>query len=161
MIQGAQLVGYYPGAIGEVTCLHATYYARHWGFDLSFEAQVGRELAEFLERADPARDLFLAARGDNGLGGCLALDSAFPEGAWLRWLIVEPAWHGQGLGRKLLSRCLDFAGRAGHRRVFLWTFAGLDAARRLYEAAGFTLAEEHEVDQWGNHIIEQQFELYL
>ncbi|MCF8047714.1 MAG: GNAT family N-acetyltransferase [Desulfarculaceae bacterium] len=160
-MQGAELVGYYPGVIGEVTRLHATYYARHWGLDLSFEAQVGRELAEFLERADPARDLFLAARGEDGLGGCVALDSTFEEGARLRWLIVEPAWHGQGLGRKLLSRCLDFARQAGHRRVFLWTFSGLDAARRLYEAAGFTLAQEHQVDQWGNQITEQKFELNL
>lgn len=160
-MQGSELVGYFPGAIGEVTRLHATYYARHWGFDLSFEAQVGRELAEFLERADPARDLFLAARSDDGFGGCVALDSGFEEGARLRWFIVEPAWHGRGLGRKLLSRCLDFARQAGHRKVFLWTFAGLDAARRLYEAEGFTLAEEHRVDQWGNQIIEQKFELHL
>ncbi|MCB2192036.1 MAG: GNAT family N-acetyltransferase [Deltaproteobacteria bacterium] len=160
-MHGAKFVGYYPGAIGEVTGLHATYYAQHWCFDLSFEAQVGRELAEFLERADPARDLFLAARGEDGMAGCVALDSGFEEGARLRWFIVNPVWHGQGLGRKLLSRSLDFARQAGHRKVFLWTFAGLDAARRLYEQAGFTLAEEHVVDQWGNHITEQKFELYL
>jgi len=91
----------------------------------------------------------------------VALDSGFDEGARLRWFIVEPAWHGRGLGRKLLSQCLDFARQAGHRKVFLWTFAGLDAARRLYEAEGFTLAEEHRVDQWGNQIIEQKFELHL
>lgn len=160
-MQGAEFAGYYPGVIGEVTRLHATYYARHWGLDLSFEAQVSRELAEFLQRAEPARDLFLAARGREGLGGCVALDGAPEEGARLRWFIVEPVWHGQGLGRELLSRSLEFARRAGHRKVFLWTFAGLDAARRLYEAAGFTLAEAHRVNQWGNEITEQRFELHL
>ncbi|MBU1275169.1 MAG: GNAT family N-acetyltransferase [Proteobacteria bacterium] len=160
-MQGAELVGYYPGVIGEVTRLHATYYARHWGFDLSFEAQVSRELAEFLQRAEPARDLFLAARGPAGFAGSVALDSAFEEGTRLRWFIVEPAWQGRGLGRELIARCLDFARSAGHRRVFLWTFAGLDAARNLYEEAGFTLAEEHRVNQWGNEITEQKFELNL
>ncbi|BEQ15491.1 GNAT family N-acetyltransferase [Desulfoferula mesophila] len=161
MEQGTELVGYFPGAIGEVTRLHATYYARYWSLDLSFEAQVGRELAEFMERADPARDLFLAAKDDDRLAGCVALDGSFDEGARLRWFIVDPGWHGRGLGRKLLSRCLEFARQAGHRKVFLWTFAGLDAARRLYEDAGFTLAEEHEVQQWGGRIVEQKFELHL
>lgn len=80
MEQGTELVGYFPGAIGEVTRLHATYYARYWSLDLSFEAQVGRELAEFMERADPARDLFLAAKDDDRLAGCVALDGSFDEG---------------------------------------------------------------------------------
>ncbi len=160
-MQGAEFVGYYPGVIGEVTRLHATYYAQHWGLDLSFESQVSRELAEFLTRADPARDLFLAARGPAGLAGSVALDSGFDEGARLRWFIVDPAWQGRGLGRELMNRCLDFARQAGHRGVFLWTFAGLDAARRLYDLAGFTLAEEHRVEQWGNNITEQKLALNL
>jgi GNAT superfamily N-acetyltransferase len=147
--------------IGEVTRLHAAYYAEHWNFDLSFEAQVGRELAEFMVRTDPARDFFLAARGPRGLAGAVALDSAPQEGARLRWFIVDPAAQGGGLGRELLSRALDFARRAGHSRVFLWTFAGLEAARRLYERAGFTLAEEHPVSQWGSEIIEQKYVLDL
>ena len=43
----------------------------------------------------------------------------------------------------------------------LWTFAGLDAARRLYERAGFRLAEERRGTQWGIEVTEQRFELCL
>ena len=155
--------GYYPGAIGQVTALHALYYARHWGFDLSFESQVARELSEFLCAFDPAKDLFLAARQGQDLAGALALDghSTPEQGARLRWFIVHETWQGRGLGRELVRRLLDFARAAGHRRLHLWTFAGLDAARCLYDACGFCLTQEHPVDQWGGRIVEQRLDLDL
>ena len=41
------------------------------------------------------------------------------------------------------------------------TFAGLDAARHLYERAGFVLCQESEGDHWGRTVMEQTFELRL
>jgi len=160
-VPGVEFTGYYPGVIGEITRLHATYYADNWGFDLSFESQVGRELAEFLARFNPARDFFLTARGPDGLAGAVALDGEFSEGARVRWFIVNPDQQGAGLGRDLLTMMLSFARAVGHRRLFLWTFDGLDAARRLYEEAGFVLTEEHLVEQWGDSIKEQKLVLEL
>ena len=160
-MQGVEFTGYYPGVIGEITRLHAVYYAENWGFDLSFEAQVGRELAEFMARFDPARDFLGVARDPMGLAGAVALDGDPEEGARIRWFIVDPAHHGSGLGRELLGRAVRFGRQAGHERTFLWTFAGLEAARRLYEQAGFALAEELQVDQWGSNIKEQKFVLAL
>lgn len=155
--------GYQPGVIGQVTTLHAVYYARHWGFDLSFESQVARELSDFLCAFDPARDFFLAAWDGPELAGAVALDghSIPEEGARLRWFIVAEPWQGRGLGRELMRRLLDFARLAGHRRLYLWTFAGLDAARRLYDACGFVLTQEHPVEQWGGRIVEQRLDLDL
>lgn len=155
--------GYRPGVIGQVTALHAEYYARHWGFDLSFESQVARELSDFLCVLDPSRDFFVAAWQGRELAGAVALDghSTPDEGARLRWFIVAEPWQGRGLGRELMRRLLDFARIAGHRRLYLWTFAGLDAARRLYDACGFGLAQEHPVDQWGGRIVEQRLDLDL
>ncbi len=162
-LPGLAWTAYHPGVIGQVTALHATYYARHWGFDLSFESQVARELSEFLCAFDPARDFFLAAWEGQSLAGAVALDghSTPEEGARLRWFIVAEAWQGRGLGRELVRRLLDFARAAGHRHLYLWTFAGLDAARRLYDACGFCLAQEHPVDQWGGQIVEQRLDLDL
>jgi len=155
--------GYRPGVIGQVTTLHAEYYARHWGFDLSFESQVAREFSDFLCVFDPSQDFFLAAWQGRRLAGAVALDghSTPEEGARLRWFIVDEAWQGRGLGRELVRRLLAFARAAGHRHLYLWTFAGLDAARRLYDACGFGLAQEHLVDQWGGRIVEQRLDLDL
>lgn len=153
--------GYYPGAIGQVTALHAAYYAEYWQFDLSFEAQVAADLSRFLLEFDPARDFFLAARAGRELAGAVALDghSTPEQGARLRWFIVQKTWQGRGLGARLLDQTLAFARKAGHRRLYLWTFAGLEAARLLYERAGFCLAEEVEIAHWGGVIHDQRYDL--
>ncbi|MFP3710951.1 MarR family transcriptional regulator, partial [Paraburkholderia sp. SIMBA_009] len=41
--------------------------------------------------------------------------------------------------------------------TYLWTFKGLDAARHLYESAGFVLTQEAEGTQWGGAVVEQRF----
>lgn len=153
--------GYYPGVIGQVTSLHAVYYHRNWGFDISFEAQVSRELSAFFSGFREKRDGFWAARADGSFAGAVAIDGqlADTEGARLRWFIVEPERQGLGIGKQLIQKALRFCKATGHRRVFLWTFQGLNAARRLYEAEGFKLVEEHAVEQWGSRITEQKFEL--
>jgi len=154
--------GYSPGDLGRVIWLHGDYYHRHWGLDLSFEAQEARELADFLPRLDPSRDLFLAARQGGEMIGAIAIDGGSGgEAARLRWFVVDERHQGRGLGRGLLTRALDFCRRAGHQVVFLWTFEGLGASRRLYEAAGFRLSEERLVEQWGGTVKEQRFELRL
>jgi hypothetical protein len=43
--------------------------------------------------------------------------------------------------------------------MYLWTFAGLDAARHLYEKFGFRLAQEQIGEQWGAKVNEQKFVL--
>jgi hypothetical protein len=37
----------------------------------------------------------------------------------------------------------------------------LGQAQSIYEQNGFTIAEERDVEQWGDIIREQQFELFL
>ncbi len=157
------LRGYYPGAIGDVTRLHAVYYSENWGFDLSFETWVAEGLIEFLARFDEAKDLFLCALVDEVFAGAIAIEGSPEEegAARLRWYIVDPGFQGRGIGSLLLERAVEFSRNAGHERVYLWTFEGLDPARRLYERAGFRLTEAHGVEQWGGVINEQRFELLL
>lgn len=154
---------YYPGLIGGLTELHGRYYAEHWSLDVTFEAQVARESARFALRLDPKRDGLWAACGQNGLAGAIAVDGADAagQGARLRWFIVAPDLQGSGLGRRLINHALDFCRVAGHRRVFLWTYAGLDRARSLYESCGFRLVEEKPGRIWGRELTEQKFVLDL
>jgi GNAT superfamily N-acetyltransferase len=155
--------GYFPGAIGKITELHAVYYHDNWRFDVSFETQVARELAVFLKEFRQGRDEFITAFVDAGFVGSIAIDGclARSEGARVRWFIVRPELHGRGIGRALMGKAIKFCRDAGHQRVFLWTFNGLDSARHLYEREGLRLSEEHLVEQWGSTILEQKFELNL
>jgi GNAT superfamily N-acetyltransferase len=153
--------GYFPGAIGMITEAHAVYYHEHWGFDVSFETQVGRELSEFMAAFEEGRDGFWAATEGGRFAGSVAIDGreAHPEGARLRWFIVDQNYQGTGLGKSLLRRAVDFCRKTGFPRIYLWTFEGLHAARTLYEGEGFRLCEEHAVNQWGQQITEQMYEL--
>ena len=158
-----KLSGYIPGAIGRIAELHGTYYHKHWGFDLFFESKVAIELSEFLRRFNEARDGFWVASIEEKIVGAIAIDGINHDnkGAHLRWFIVAPENQGQGIGGMLLKEAVEFCRKKRFPRVCLWTFAGLDPARHLYEKFGFKLREELEGDQWGRTVAEQRFELIL
>jgi GNAT superfamily N-acetyltransferase len=162
-LQDMEIRGYYPGVVGKITEQHAVYYHENWGFDVTFETQVGGELSEFVRHFDGNRDgLWVAVKKDD-FAGAIAIDgvNAFDEGARLRWFIVDPQYQGCGIGKNLIAQAIAFCKQKGFPKVFLWTFKGLEAARRLYEAVGFQLCEESQVAQWGQTIKEQKYELEL
>jgi GNAT superfamily N-acetyltransferase len=153
--------GYMPGSIGRIAELHGAYYHKHWGFGLYFEVKVAMELSEFLVRYDHNRDVILNATVEGHVEGSIAIDGihAADEGAHLRWFIVSDAVRGKGVGRRLLDRSLDFCRSKGYKKIYLWTFEGLDAAKHLYEHAGFRLSKQQRGMQWGTVVNEQYFEL--
>ncbi|MBA4422737.1 MAG: GNAT family N-acetyltransferase [Syntrophus sp. (in: bacteria)] len=152
--------GYCPGAIGRVAEMHAEYYHRYWGFGLFFEAKVAKELTEFLCRFEKGRDGFWTLMSGNRVEGAIAIDGlkAATNGAHLRWFIVSPELKGSGWGRRLMTEAVTFCDRLAYQRIGLWTFAGLDTARHLYEAFGFRLVSQEEGEQWGTRVVEQRFE---
>jgi len=150
---------YLPGAIGTIGRLHGEYYAREHGFGVLFESKVTREFAEFAARFDPQVDgLWLVVqRGE--VHGSIVIDGHDGSGqAHLRWFILSDAIRGRGQGDKLMEAAMAFCRRAGHRHVYLNTFRGLDAARALYERAGFKLVTEKTGTTWGHTVTEQRFE---
>jgi GNAT superfamily N-acetyltransferase len=162
-VKETEYCGYYPGVIGKITEVHAVYYNQHWGFDVSFETQEGGELANFIMEFDETRDGLWVAKRNNMFAGSVAIDGrqAKADGARLRWFIVVPVFQGLGIGEALISRAVEFCKHRRYSKVYLWTFEGLDTARSIYEKHNFRLCEEHEIDQWGQHITEQKFELVL
>lgn len=151
-----------PGAIGGIAALHARTYAASHGFGAFFEAKVARELGEFLQRLDPARDLFRCAIAGDRVLGSIALDAGEdPASAHLRWFILDPALRGRGLGRRWLAQAIERARSAGAPEIHLWTLDGLDAAAHLYAQAGFALDREVAAEQWGRHVTERRLVLPL
>jgi len=158
-----KLSGYVPGAIGRIIELHATYYKKHWDFDLFFESKVATELSEFLNRFNPLHDGFWLAMTDEKIIGGVAIDGNETQtsGARLRWFIVDPEYQRRGIGQRLLEEAIAFCRKANIRSVYLHSFAGLDAARHVYERFGFVLREEKQDKTWGKTVTEQTFELLL
>ena len=153
--------GYTPGTIADIVGLHMRYYAPQWGFGLAFEAKVATELSAFLSGFRPGADFFAAHRaGDGTLLGTVSLQApaAGEPLAHLRWFITGEAARGTGLGRRLLDDAVRHADRLAFPGIYLTTFAGLDAARHLYEAVGFALVGESATDRWSGGVREQRFE---
>lgn len=151
--------GYQPGLIARVTEMHALYYARASGFGQRFESVVARGLADFCNRLERPRNGLWTARQDGKILGSIAIDGEdMGEGiAHLRWFIVDDGARGGGVGRGLIATALAFADERGFAETQLWTFAGLAAARHLYETHGFACVEEKPGTQWGCEVLEQRF----
>ena len=158
-----KITGYVPGAIGRVSELHALYYNKYWGFGQFFEAKVATELSEFLSRFDSNRDGFWIACLEGHVEGSITIDGikADTDSAHLRWFILSDTVRGRGIGNQLMKEAIRFCKEKRYRRVYLWTFEGLQAARHLYEKFGFRLIEQHEGEQWGRRVIEQKFMLEM
>ncbi|WP_050463361.1 bifunctional helix-turn-helix transcriptional regulator/GNAT family N-acetyltransferase [Herbaspirillum autotrophicum] len=152
--------GYQPGVVGRVTEMHANFYARSVGFGQFFESLVATGMAEFVARlANPKNGIWVATQSGR-IVGAVAIDGEDlgNDTAHLRWFIVDDGMRGAGVGHKLLSAALAFCDGQGFAATRLWTFRGLDAARRLYENAGFVLHDERAGQQWGSEVVEQCFE---
>ncbi len=156
-----ELTGYVPGAIGRIVELHGTYYRENWGFGQFFETKVATGLSEFLARFDRRRDGLWTVCSSGRVEGAIAIDgiNAGSAGAHLRWFILSPQLSGRGFGNRLLEEALDFCRKKEYARIYLWTFAGLHAARHLYEKFGFELVEQLIGNQWGKEVDEQKFEI--
>jgi GNAT superfamily N-acetyltransferase len=155
--------GYIPGAIGRVAEMNGAYYHEQWGFGLVFEAMVATDLSELLNRYDQARDGFWTALLDGRVEGHITIDgiNSDSKGAHLRYFIVSDILRGRGIGGRLIASAVQFCRDAGHRKVYLWTFEGLNTARYLYEKMGFHLVEQMTGSRWGVEVTEQRFELGL
>lgn len=151
--------GYRPGLLGRCIEMHGRHYAAAAGFGAFFEAKVAAGLAAFIGRADGPRNGIWAALAGGEIVGTIAIDGEdLAHGAaHLRWFIVDDCVRGQGVGRRLLAEALAFCDRQGFAETALWTFAGLDAARHLYETSGFRIAEEWAGTQWGAEVMEQRY----
>jgi DNA-binding MarR family transcriptional regulator/ribosomal protein S18 acetylase RimI-like enzyme len=143
------------GDLGWVVHRHGVRYAEECGFDETFEALVAGVVADFGGGHDPAREAGWIAEVDGEPVGSIFCVRGDDETAKLRLLLVEPSARGLGIGARLVEECLLFARRAGYRQIALWTVAELASARRIYQAAGFTLAQERPERLFGRDVVGQ------
>jgi len=151
-----------PGDLGWAVMAHGEVYDQQFGWNTDFEALVAKIVADYGTRHDPAREAAWIAEVDGERVGCVFLVAGDEPGtARLRILLVMPAARGLGVGTRLVAECLAFARRAGYRRVVLWTNDVLASARRIYQAAGFTLVDAKPHHSFGHDLVGQTWALRL
>ena len=146
------------GDMGWVVQRQSMLYAREYGWDASYEALAAEIVAKFVRTFDAARERCWIAERDGAAVGAVFLVRKSDAVAQLRLLHVEPAARGLGIGTRLVAECLRFAREAGYRRIMLWTNDVLASARRIYQAAGFTLTEEERHHSFGHDLVGQNWE---
>ena len=108
------------------------------------EALLGCSLTDYVHNSlpkvcaqrPPQGQFYLLREGDAwlGMGGLRQLS---PDCAEIKRLYLRPACRGRGFGQGLLARLLADARAFGYSRVQLDSAPFMQAAHRLYRAAGF------------------------
>lgn len=138
---------------------HQTLYAAEAGFDETFGPLVRRVLDDFVTGHDPACEAgWIAADRDYRKGSifCVRHDARMAQ---LRLFLLVPEARRQGLGRRLLARCMGFARDAGYGGMVLWTHENHRAACALYARTGWTLEQSVPVISFGRKLVEQTWSI--
>ena len=159
---GVQLRKLKVGDLGWITHRQAVLYNQEYGWDWRYEGLVSGIMARFAAEFDPVREDAWVAEHDGQIAGSIFLMKGDdPATAKLRLLYVEPTARGLGIGRTLVDTCIARARALGYARLTLWTNDVLVSARKIYQAAGFTLVAEERHHSFGHHLVGQTWELAL
>jgi peptidyl-dipeptidase Dcp len=149
-----------PGDIGYIIHLHGRLYKEEYNYGIGFESYVAAGLHEFWEQYDPLKDRIWICEHHNTIVGCMSLMHRPGNKAQLRYFLLEPAYRGSGLGKKLMELFLEFYNHCGYTGAWLLTTAELDAAASLYTRYGFRLTEEKlSTGFFGKEVVERRYEL--
>ena len=135
------------GDLGRIITLHGVVYEPLGGFGLSFEAFVAKTIAEYVLDNSSRGRIWLAER-DHDLVGCVAIAEREQNTGQLRWVLVDSAMRGLGLGHRLVTLALDHCVECGMTSICLETTDGLPESMQLYEKLGFEVLSTETADLW-------------
>ncbi|MGV2830883.1 bifunctional helix-turn-helix transcriptional regulator/GNAT family N-acetyltransferase [Myxosarcina sp. GI1(2024)] len=150
-----------PGDWGWIIQRHGQLYAREYGWNEQFEALVAEIVAELIQNYDTQWERCWIAEKDGENVGSVCLVKTSKQVAKIRLLLVEPSARGLGLGTRLVDECITFARHHGYRKITLWTCHFLDAARHIYQKAGFRLVHEEAQQRFGHDWIAETWDMEL
>jgi putative acetyltransferase len=115
-------------------------YQTDLGVDLGFQGFTDELLNLPGDYAEPGGALLLALV-DGVPAGCCALrplpNTDHLNACEMKRLFVRRAFRGFGLGRQLVEHTMTLAHLAGYTTMLLDTLSDMEAARALYQEAGF------------------------
>lgn len=135
------------GDLGRIVSLHGKAYEPLGGYGLRFEAFVAQTIADFILHNDAHGRIWLAERS-GALVGSSAIVLHENGTGQLRWVVVDPAERGDGLGKDLVARALAYCRDQGCRSVHLETTDGLPESEDMYNKLGFYITSNTIEELW-------------
>lgn len=93
---------------------------------------------------------FVCCDADKIIGMAFIISSGNPwdifkaEWSYIRLVGVNPLYSGKGIAKELTKLCIDHAKQCGEKTLALHTSEFMNAARHIYESAGFKVLQEIE-----------------
>ena len=89
--------------------------------------------------ASPASHLFFLYIGEEIAGMFTVGTYVCPTGTryWVEDVVVDQAYRGQSLGRRIIKYAIDYVGKQGKSTLMLTSRPARVAANRLYQSVGF------------------------
>jgi GNAT superfamily N-acetyltransferase len=150
-----------PGDLGFIVHQQAALYAKEYGWDWTFEALISQIVADFIREFNPVMERCWIAELDGKIVGSAFVVKQSEQVAKLRMLYVHESMRGQGLGKRLVNECIEFAKAKHYQTIVLWTNDVLTAARHIYETTGFKLLDESSHFSFGHQQKGQNWSLDL
>lgn len=111
-------------------------YASTLGIDLCFQ-HFEEELQSLKIMYGPQKGTIILCKIDDNHLGCVAVRPIDDKIAELKRMYVRPQYQRKGIGIKLLELSLEFAKKAGYRKIRLDTLNTMTPAMNLYLSNGF------------------------
>lgn len=150
-----------PGDFGWIIHRHGVLYADEQNLDTSFEGVVAEIITEYLKNYNPKRERAWVVEHAGSVAGSIFVTEGDQDTAKLRLFYVEPDARGLGIGTRLVSECIKFARQKSYKRLTLWTHSTQEAAAKIYQAQGFEMTDETEMDAFGQTLKRQNWQIEL
>ena len=147
-----------PGDLGYIIHRHGALYKQEYNYGIEFEMYVAAGLDKFYQDYNPSHERVWICEHNNTIIGFLFLVHRPHNNSQLRYFLIEPAYRGIGLGRKLMELFFEFHRSCGYGNCYLWTTNEQKDAAALYKRFGFVLTEEKESSDFGKKLIEQRYD---
>jgi GNAT superfamily N-acetyltransferase len=147
--------------MGLIASRQSILYREIYGWGPQIEVTEGEVTTNFLRNFKPGREQCWVAELGGVMAGSVFLTDEGEGLSRLRLLYVEPFAQGHGIGKLLVSTCVDFARTAGYREITLWTHSILETARHIYAAHGFVITETAVHDIFGKPLMGETWTLSL
>jgi putative acetyltransferase len=129
-----QIVEFAPEHAEAFRTLNEAWISKHFAIEPKDREVLGDPQGKIIAKGGR---IFMAVK-DGAAVGCVAL-IAMPDGGFeVAKMTVAEGLRGEGLGRRLMQRCIEAGAEAGAPRLYLETNASLAPAMALYRAMGFT-----------------------